>query len=577
MIHSEIAAENESAGENQPALELIPARMLNEFTYCPRLFFLEFVQGEWAENEFTLDGRLTHRRADERKGLIPAAENIADDKKIHARSVKVGSENLGAVAVVDVLEGVGKTVTPIDYKRGAVPDVDEGAFEPERIQLCLQGLLLRENGYETANGVLYFAESNQRVAVEFNDALVNRTLELLIEARKTAAGDQIPQPLIDSPKCTGCSLAGICLPDEVNFLNHNKTAETPARMREIRSPQEPRTPLYVQGQGFSLGLKAEVLEVRDQRDKSKKAAASAQLVKLSQVNLYGNVQISTQAVRELAAREIPVLHLSYGGWLQAVTVPPPGKNITLRIRQFEAARDKSVCLRLAQKIVAGKIRNCRTLLRRNAREIPEQMLYRLNHWRDRCEQTKSCEELLGIEGNAAKDYFQHFTLMFKNKSDAETANFDLNGRNRRPPRDPVNALLSFLYSMLTKEMMVAAIGVGFDPYLGFYHQPHYGRPALALDLMEEFRPLIADSVAVGLINNGELRPSDFIARAGAFALTDTGRRKVIEAFERRLNQEVQHPIFGYSISYRRIFEVQTRLLGRFLTDEIPDYVPFQTR
>ena len=561
----------------EPNLQLIPARMLNEFAYCPRLFHLEFVQGEWADNEFTLDGRLTHRRADERKGAIPAAEDIADDKKIHARSVKVGSENLGAIAVVDVLEGTGKNVTPVDYKRGGVPDVDAGAFEPEMIQLCLQGLLLRENGYETIGGVLYFAESNQRVAIKFTDALVNRTLQLLIQARKTAENNQIPAPLVDSPKCNGCSLAGICLPDEVNFLKARETAETPAKMREIRSPQEPKLPLYVQGQGFSLGLKAEVLEVRDQRDKKPKVATSAQLVKLSQVNLYGNVQISTQAVRELAAREIPVLHLSYGGWLQAVTAPLPGKNIELRIRQFEAARDKSTCLRLAQKIVAGKIRNCRTMLRRNAREIPEQMLYRLNHWKMRAEQTKSSEELLGIEGNAAKDYFQHFTLMFKNKPDAETANFDLQGRNRRPPRDPVNALLSFLYSMLMKEMIVAAIGVGFDPYLGFYHQPHYGRPALALDLMEEFRPLVADSVAVGLINNGELRPSDFIVRAKAFALTDAGRRKVIEAFERRLNYEVQHPIFGYSISYRRIFEVQTRLLGRFLTNEIPDYIPFQTR
>lgn len=568
-------------GETATEIETIPARMLNEFAYCPRLFYLEFVQGEWAENEFTLDGRRTHRRVDERKGLIPAAETLEDNRKIHARSVKVGSLDLGAVAVVDVLEGSGKSVTPVDYKRGAVPDADAGAFEPERVQLCLQGLLLRENGYETASGVLYFAESNQRVAVEFTEELVTRTLQLLIQARKTAESDQIPAPLVDSPKCTGCSLAGICLPDEVNFLNHARPSDKPAKMRDIRSPQEPRTPLYVQGQGFSLGLKQEVLEVRDAKDKSKKAAqkavTSAQLLKLSQVNLYGNVQISTQAVRELAAREIPVLHLSYGGWLQAVTAPPPGKNILLRIRQFEAAQNKAVCLRLAQKIVAGKIRNSRTLLRRNAREISEQLLYRLNHWKMRAEQTESLEELLGIEGNAAKDYFQHFTLMFKNKSDAETANFDLNGRNRRPPRDPVNALLSFLYSMLMKELLVAAIGVGFDPYLGFYHQPHYGRPALALDLMEEFRPLVADSVAVGLINNGELRPSDFVQRAGAFALTDSGRRKTIEAFERRLNYEAQHPIFGYSISYRRIFEVQTRLLGRFLTGEIPDYIPFQTR
>src|SRR5262245_64922698 len=126
-------------------------------------------------------------------------------------------------------------------------------------------------------------------------------------------------------------------------------------------------------------------------------------------------------------------------------------------------------------------------------------------------------------------------------------------------------------------MIVTLVGVGFDPYLGFYHQPRYGRPALALDLMEEFRPLVADSVAIGLINNGELRRSDFIARAGAVALTDSGRRRVIEAYERRMDSHVTHPKFGYAISYRRVFEVQARLLSCFLMREIDAYPPFCTR
>ena len=209
--------------------------------------------------------------------------------------------------------------------------------------------------------------------------------------------------------------------------------------------------------------------------------------------------------------------------------------------------------------------------------LPEGVLYQLAIMRRRAGSAESLEQLLGIEGTAAREYFTHFARMFKPGDDEDAPAFALTSRNRRPPRDPVNALLSFLYALLTKEMIVTLVGVGFDPYLGFYHQPRYGRPALALDLMEEFRPLVADSVAIGLINNGELRPSDFIARAGAVALTDSGRRRVIDAYERRLEILVTHPRFGYAVSYRRIFEVQARLLARFLLGEIESYPAFCTR
>jgi CRISPR-associated protein Cas1 len=289
------------------------------------------------------------------------------------------------------------------------------------------------------------------------------------------------------------------------------------------------------------------------------------------------VQLTAQALRELAAREVPIVHLSYGGWLSAVTTPPPHKNIALRRRQFAAATDPVVCLRLARAFVTGKIRNARTLLRRNARALPEGVLSQLAAARRRAEGAEALEQLLGIEGTAAREYFAHFARMFKPGEDGSIPEFAFTSRNRRPPRDPVNALLSFLYAMLTKEIVITLIGVGFDPYLGFYHQSRYGRPALALDLMEEFRPLVADSVGISLINTGELRPADFIARAGAVALTESGRRRVIDAYERRLETLVTHPRFGYAISYRRIFEVQARLLARFLMGEIPAYPAFCTR
>ncbi len=155
--------------------------------------------------------------------------------------------------------------------------------------------------------------------------------------------------------------------------------------------------------------------------------------------------------------------------------------------------------------------------------------------------------------------------------------FQFDGRNRRPPKDPVNALLSLGYALLSKDLTIIVTGVGFDPYLGFYHQPRYGRPALALDLMEEFRPLIVDSVVLSAINTGAVRPDDFLRRGGAVSLTPAGRSKFIRAYERRMDEEITHPVFDYRISYRRTLEVQARLLARYLGGEISEYPPFATR
>jgi CRISPR-associated protein Cas1 len=249
------------------------------------------------------------------------------------------------------------------------------------------------------------------------------------------------------------------------------------------------------------------------------------------------------------------------------------KNVELRCRQYLGAMSSEVSLPIARQIVFGKIKNCRTLLRRNHQGPPPPVLAELDRLAERARTAVALDTLLGIEGAAARTYLSEFPGMIK----TDSLNFDFRGRNRRPPRDPVNAVLSFLYSMLIKQTMVTALAVGFDPYLGFYHQPKYGKPALALDLAEEFRPLIADSVCLGLINNGELGPEHVIARGDAVALTQNGRRKVIEAYERRLDTLITHPLFGYAVSYRRILEIQTRLLSRHLLGELPSYPVFRTR
>jgi CRISPR-associated protein Cas1 len=182
-----------------------------------------------------------------------------------------------------------------------------------------------------------------------------------------------------------------------------------------------------------------------------------------------------------------------------------------------------------------------------------------------------------VEGSAARRYFGGFLGMISAGCKEDAVGFDFESRNRRPPKDPVNALLSFAYAMLAREWTVTLSAVGLDPYRGFFHQPRHGRPALSLDMMEPFRPLVADSAVLMAINNGEVKREDFIFSATGCNLKPSGRKRFIAAFERRLAQEVIHPIFGYRVSYRRLFEIQARLLIRFLAGEIPRYPIFLTR
>lgn len=216
-------------------------------------------------------------------------------------------------------------------------------------------------------------------------------------------------------------------------------------------------------------------------------------------------------------------------------------------------------------------------MRRNARGDVSRCVGALKRLADQARVADNFSTLLGIEGTAARLYFGAFPSMLADNASAFGAEFSQLGRNRRPPPDPLNALLSFCYSMLSKDLVAITLGVGLDPYLGIYHRSRYGRPAMALDLAEEFRPLVADSVVIGLLNNGEINSSDFIRRAGAVALTPDGRRTVLKAYERRLDTEIQHPVFRYRISYRRVLDVQARLLAAVLIGEIPEYQPMVTR
>jgi len=548
---------------------LLPARMVNEFVYCPRLAYLEWVQGEWADSAETVDGRYRHRRVDQKPGKLPSPEAEASEK-IHARSITLSSNKLGVVARLDLVEGDAGQVMPVDYKRGKRPHVARGAYDPERVQLCLQGMLLAANGYACERGFLYYVADRQRVEVVFDEDLRAQTQSSINGLRLLAASGRIPPPLDDSPKCRGCSLAGICLPDEVNFFKGADIAPRP-----LFAARDEALPVYVQAHHAKVSKKGEVLEIWVDDEK----VSSARLMQVSQLVLCGNIYVTTPTLHELMKRNIPISWHSYGGWFMGHCVGTGHKNVELRSAQYRASFSDARCLQLARWLVEAKIRNSRTLLRRNwkAESSPEVLLSGMDRDRRKSAHARDTGELLGLEGAAAARYFGAFGELLRSRPDAEDMQFDFSTRNRRPPTDPVNALLSFAYAMLSRMLGVVLSAVGFDIYRGFYHQPRFGRPALALDMMEPFRPLIADSSVLKAVNNGEVRPSDFIEAGGGVALTSAGRKRFIAAFERRLDQEITHPLLGYRVSYRRLLELESRLLARHLLGELPEYRGFTTR
>jgi CRISPR-associated protein Cas1 len=328
------------------------------------------------------------------------------------------------------------------------------------------------------------------------------------------------------------------------------------------APRVDRRPLYLNTQGLRVGKSGGVLQVKEKD----KVVQEARIADVCQVNLLGNIQISTQAVQTLCEAGTPVCYFSQGSWFYGVTTGMNTKNVLLRKAQFRLSEEEWYCLKIARKLVSGKIRNQRTMLLRNHVEPPARELREMKRLANWAETSVSLQELLGIEGAAARCYFSSFAGMIKPRAESSHAPapeglaFDFESRNRRPPRDGVNALLSLGYSLLAKDLTVACYAVGFDPMIGFYHQPRHGKPSLALDLMEPLRPLIADSAVLSAINTGMISEKDLIRAGDAVSLNPQGRKAFYRAYEQRMDTLVTHPLFDYRVSYRRLLEIQARLL-----------------
>lgn len=601
---SESTLRTDGSLEAQPRMGV---RNLHNFIYCPRLFYFQWVENIFQENADTVAGSRVHRNVDAPSKLDDPKElGLPEGAKL--RSLRLESESLGLIGVVDIVEGGPDGAEIIDYKRGSARRDGEGervAKEPDALQVAAHAMLLREHGVNAVRGAIYYAADKRRVPVELTEELFEKVRKAIADAKQIASSGKCPPPLKNDARCLYCSAYPICLPNESLWWSKRRktapadgqiqfgfiaqteeavrtqilealdfTAESTATDKEpTLQPPRPEGDdgeiLVVQTPGAQIGQRGDELIVSVKGEDVRKLPGQ----QVRAIYCYGAVQITAQAVSTCLELGIDVSYFSPAGRFLGMLGGLPASGVDARRGQYRLFELPSVRLQLAREIIRAKIHNQRVMLMRNG-DVPDRVTHLMAGFRDATESARDLPALLGIEGSAAALYFEQFESMLKQRDDWK---FDWRGRNRRPPRDPVNALLSLGYSMLAKELTGVCYSVGLDPFLGFMHQPRYGRPALALDLMEEFRPLVADSVAISLINRGELGPEDFIKSANGTFLTDKGRRPFWEAWFRRLDTEVSHPEFSYKMAYRRMLEVQARQLWRFVRGEALTYHGFITR
>ncbi|MCI2423625.1 CRISPR-associated endonuclease Cas1 [Saccharopolyspora sp. K220] len=541
------------------------ARAVGDIRFCERLFHLQYAEGYRLDSEEMRLGRHVHSSVDIPTGQKRPAQRIKPANwKI--RSLALSSAERGLWATCDVVEAVDGSVHPVEFRRGA-PQRDGSPWPDQHVQLMAQIVLLRQHGYECTEGYLWYDSVRQRVRVPWTAEAETELRRAIDDALKLVGQPKPPPPLRHSQKCVLCAMLPICMPDEINELAERNTKK-PRRLLP-RAPA--RDPIYIAEPGSTVSVRSDRLVVSKGEDK----LLSVRLRDVLHLVVSGPVTVTSQAVHALADQGSPLVWTSTHGSLKAVGVPTLGNHVELRRRQFTAHPDQM--FDIARRMVSGKIRNCRTLLRRNPHLKDQDLLDRLDAEAARAQRAPTLSTLLGIEGAAARTYFNGFARSLRNDHRLPGPSFEVSGRTHRPPEDAVSCLLSFLYGLLVKDVMTACYALGLDPYYGCYHQPHRGRPALVLDLAEEFRPLIADSTAFTLINNRQARPATFHVHPVSVALTKTGRREVIDAYEHRLATEIRHPVFEYQVTYRRAIEIQARLFAACLLGEISHYTAFTSR
>lgn len=528
------------SSDNEMTISLVA-----QYQFCPRRAWLE-AMGEKTDTEQVQIGTLDHAFVDDPKSA----------RKDEVRSLDVWHKSWGVHGRLDSARWTDDGWIVREFKATPVRLRVE-VTEPTRVQLALQAACLADMGQPVAGAEVFFTTHHRTVSVELADDDFKMAHEAVAQTRNTIGGSRAPEPLEDSPKCMRCSHAGVCLPDERKLA--------PVRRRILVADPD--------GQIVHLatpGSRAYTREGRLIVQHEGKTLARIPLERVQGLQIHGNIDLSSGLIRELLWRDLTIVWCSGTGRLYGWSASTLGPNGHIRVEQHVASAEGR--LAFAREFISSKIANQATQLRRAGG--PEEIVAVLRGLQKSSAKAIVWQEILGFEGEAAALYFSHWPLLIKERFRSKWA---WSGRSGRPATDGINSMLNYVYSMLTSDAIRALVSCGLDPHAGFLHSSKRNKPALALDLIEEFRAPVGDSVVQLLINNGEVKPNGFDASLGSVRMNDASRKALITAYERRMQTEFRHPIFGYSVTWRRALEIQARQILGCLDGSQPLYKGIKVR
>ncbi len=531
-------------GEGQDD-ETIPISMVVHYLYCPRRAWLE-AQGEHTDTFQMQAGMSAHHRVDE-----PSGRGTSE-----VSSVDICSRELGVSGRTDVLKLARDGVRIREYK--STPIRRDAVVTPGmRVQLALQQICLEEMGVRVEATEIYFTDHNQVRDVILDDQDFDTARRDVEEVRRLILSDYAPEPLEDTSRCGSCSHVDVCLPDELQLRRPT---------RQIRPRASEGRTVYLTTQGCYAHLRKGRMIV----ERSGEELAQVPLETVRAIQVHGNVTLSGGLIRELLERDIPVQWCTSSGRLSGWSMPSWGPNGPARNAQHVLSERGS--LAFASEFIGAKIANQATQIRRSG--AGESVVSSLRGYQRQCASVHSIEELFGLEGRAAGVYFSNWDTMIK---EPLRATWGWKGRTGRPATDPINAMLNYAYALLVADEVRAITACGLDPHAGFMHSSRRNKPALALDLMEEVRAPIADSTVQTVINCQMISPDDFENVMGSIRMGTRARHKLIDAYERRMETEFEHPLFHYKVTWRRALEIQARQVLGVLDHTQDRYVGIRIR
>jgi CRISPR-associated protein Cas1 len=531
---------------NDPEMaEPLPISLVCHHVFCRRRAWLE-AMGEQVDSYQMTVGQTAHTATDDPTGSRP----------VRHRAVDIHHPTLGLTGRVDTVVGEHDALTIVEYKATPVRRVPE-VTDAMRIQLALQHLCLDAMGQTVVEHAIHFTTHHRTIGVELGPEDFTAAADAVDDTRVTLAKPTAPEPLQDDPRCMRCSHVGVCLPDE-------RTLQPVRRRIHVADPDTQLVHLA------TPGSRASVSRGRMRVVAAGNEVASVPLDRIAGVVVHGNCDLSSALIREIHWRGLTIVWCTGAGRVVGWSHTAHSANGLERARQREVFAGCGA--ELAQQVIGAKIANQATLLRRNGDAADTVKV--LRHLQRRAAACESTVELFGLEGDAAARYFRAFPTMLR--GDPWFAAL-WPGRNGRGATDPLNVTLNYVYGVLAAETIRSVAACGLDPHVGFLHSSNRNKPALALDLMEEFRAPLADAVVISVINNGELAPADFSDALGSWRLRDSGRKALLANYERRLATLFTHPVFGYRITWRRAIEVQARLVLGVIDGSQPRYIGITTR